>query len=114
MLPSARVVLEDPFLYGVSLDAKARGLVTTADKLAINLPLTVAPLKPEGASDALRIGCVGEPVEVGTRRNVRRIDAVVRHLWTIDDDLQDPISLSGAQNNSSWTTSVFLLQAILQ
>ena len=67
MLPSARVVLEDPFLDGVSLNAKAWGLVATADKLAINLPLTIAPLKPKGTSDALLIGCVGEPVEIGTR-----------------------------------------------
>ena len=92
---------------------KRGACVATADKLAVDLPLTVASLEPEGASDARRIGGVREPVEVGTGRNSRRVDAVVGYCWTIDDDLQDLVSLTSAENVARRTTSVFLLQTIL-
>src|SRR5687767_11143753 len=113
MLPSAGVVLKNPLLYGVSFNPKARGLVATADKLTVDLPLAVTPLKSEGASDSLLVGCVREPVEIGTGRNSCRVDAVVGHGRTINYDLEYLVSLTSAHDVSRWTASVFLLQTVL-
>src|SRR6185503_13473410 len=95
-------------------DPEAWRLVAATDKLAVDLPLPVASLKPEGASDSLRIGCVREPVEVSTRRNSCWIHAVIGHYRTVDDDLQYLGSLTSAQNVSRRTTPVVLLQTILE
>src|SRR5262249_22754146 len=89
-------------------------LVATADKLAVDLPLTVTALEPEGASDARRIEGVREAVEVGARWNVRRVDAVVGYRWTVDDDLEDLRSLTSAKNVARGTSAVVLLQTILE
>ena len=113
MLPSTRVVLEDPLLHGVSLNPEAWGLVATTDKLAVDLPLTVASLEPEGASNARRIGGIREAVEISARRNSCRVDTVVRHCRTIDDDLQYLVSLTSTQNVSCRTATVLLLQTVL-
>ena len=89
MLPTAGVVLEDPLLHRVALDCEARRCVATADEFAVDLPLTVASLEPEGASDTRRVIGVWEAVEIGAGRNSRRVDAIVRYSRTIDDDLED-------------------------
>src|SRR5688572_33309121 len=114
MLPSARVVLENPLLHRVSFNPETWSLITTTDELAVDLPLAVASLEPEGASDARRIGGVRELVEVDSRRDICGIDAVVRYYRAVDDDLQDLITLTCAENVSGRTASVFLLQAVLK
>src|SRR5262249_17508085 len=81
-----------------------------------NLPLAVASLKPEGASDARSVEGVREAVEiyslVGWDRC--RIDTVVSHDRTIDDDLQDLRSLAGAQYVSGRTATILFLTTILE
>ena len=116
MLPSAGVVLEDPLLYGVSFNAKARSLIATADEPAVHLPLTIASLEPEGASDSLLIVRIGELVEVNLLlcRNSRGIDAVVGHFRTIDDDLQYLVSLTSAEDIAVRSSTIVLLQTILE
>src|SRR6185369_5471420 len=83
---------------------------------AIHLPLAVASLEPEGASDARGVVGVREAVEVNSliRWNRRRIDAVVSYDWTIDDDLEDLRALAGAEYVSSRAASILLLETILE
>src|SRR5687768_13875926 len=100
MLPSARVVLEHPFLHGVSFNPEARRCVATSNKLAVYLPLPIASLEPEGASDAWGIVGVWEAIEIGAGGNSCRVDAVVRHNRTINDNLQYFVSLTSAKNVS--------------
>src|SRR5688572_22806076 len=114
MLPSARVVLEDPLLNRVSLDCEAWRRVATTHQLTVYLPLAVTTLEPEGASNAWRVVGVWKSVEIRPGWNGRGVDTVVRHDRTVNDDLQDLVALSGAQNIAGRTASVFLLQAILE
>src|SRR6185503_15694017 len=99
----------------VALDCEA-DVVATTDELPVHLPLTIAALEPEGASDARRVGSCREPVEVDglIGRNRRRIDAVVGHGRAIDDDPEDLRSLTGAQHISSRATTVVLFETILE
>src|SRR6185369_5913398 len=115
MLPASRVVLENPLLHGVPFNPEARRLVTTADELAVDLPLPVASFKPERARDALLIVGVREAVEVSRiRGNRRRVDTVVRHCGTIDDDLEDLVPLAGSEYVSGRTATIFLFETILE
>src|SRR6185369_874079 len=115
MLPASRVVLENPLPHGVPFNPEARRLVTTADELAVYLPLPVASFKAERAGDARRIVGVRETVEVSRiRRNRGRVDTVVRHCGTIDDDLEDLVPLAGSEHVSGWTATIVLLETILK
>src|SRR5687767_3833453 len=115
MLPSTRVILENPLLDRVSLNCEPRSLVATADKLTVYLPLTVASLEPEGTSNARRIVGVRKAIEVGgSRGNSCGVYAVVRYNRTVNDDLQYLVSLTSAQNFSRGTASIFLLQPVLE
>src|SRR6185436_13078510 len=115
MLPASRVVLKNPLLHRILFNPEAWRLVATTDELAVDLPLPVASLKPERAGDARRIVGVRESVEVSRiRRNRRRIDTVVCHGRAVDDDLEDLRSLAGAEHVSSWTTTIFLLETVLE
>src|SRR5688572_13325251 len=113
MLPSARVVLEDPLLDAVPFNSESRGLVAAADKLAVDLPLAIATLEPESARDARRVVGVREPVKIGASRDSRRVDAVVGYNRTIDDDLEDLVALASADDVAVGTTPIVLLQPVL-
>src|ERR1043165_1003059 len=114
MLPATRVVLEDPLLNGVAFDCKAN--LVTVRQFTVYLPLTITALEPEGASDARRVGCGRESVKVHglIRRDGRRIDTVVRYDWTIDDDLENLLSLACPQHVARRTATVFLFQSVFQ
>src|ERR1700741_405666 len=114
MLPATRVVLEDPLLNGVAFDRKTN--VVAIRQFPVYLPLTVAALEPEGASDARGVGGVGEAVEIHglIGRYGCRIDTVVGHDWTIDDNLEDLRSLSCRQHVASGTATIVLFQSVFQ
>ncbi len=113
VLPAARVVLENPSLDRVTLDGEAD--IVARCELPVDSPLTVVPLEPENACDQRRCGRGREVIKVNclARGDIRGVDAVVGHDWTIDDDLQDLIALTGTQNVARWTTPVLLLQTVL-
>src|SRR5919106_5835410 len=106
MLPPAGIVLEDPLLHGIALNRKTWGVGAGANEFSVHLPLTVASLEPEGASDTRSVIGVGETVEIGSSRNRCRVNTVIGYNRTIDDDLEYLVSLTSAQNIARGAASV--------
>src|SRR5215207_9839735 len=103
VLPPARIVLEDPSLNRIPLNGEARLL--TRSEPAVDSPLAVISFEPENACHHWRRRCHREVVEIDglARRDIRGVDAVVSHDWTIDNNLQDLVALPGTYNVASWT-----------
>src|SRR5687768_146432 len=112
VLPTAGVVLEDPFLHRVALNGKTDvvGIFTITHKLAVDLPLTIAPFKPERARNTRLISRVGEAIELGDQRGV---DAVVGDHGAVDDNFHDLVALTCPYNIAIGSSAVILLQTVL-
>src|SRR5688572_8475794 len=97
VLPTAGVILENPLLNRIALDVKADvvWILTIAHQLTVDLPLSVAPFKPERTRNARRVRCIGETVKLGDQRGV---DAIVRDRWPVDDNFQNLLALARLQN----------------
>ena len=112
VLPSARVVLENPLLDGVALDGEA--YVVARGELTVDSPLTVISLESESARHyRSRVGA-WEVVEIHGLicGYIRGVNAVIGYDWTINQNLQDLVSLSGTENVSRRAAAIILLEAV--
>src|SRR5438105_4509308 len=123
VLPASGVVLEDPALHGVLLHREAE--VGARHELAVDLPLTVAPLETEGPgetgglvvdgrqADGTEDVVVGRGGDVGERHGLG-VEAGVDHLRSHQPEFDEGVPLPGGQDLARRTSPVHLLQAVLQ
>ena len=78
-----------PYFFDCKTDVV--GLAAIAAQLTVDRPLTALPVKTEGACDHRRVRCSWKTVEL----HERGIETVISHGWTINDDLQYLLPLTG-------------------